>query len=453
MALLLFAAAGWMAYRRSAGRRGEREQVLLRLASEFPGLSVHRGALLGSDGLRGLVDGLHLRIEPEAHAAQETVEVAVWGNIDHGISVVEKQAWHPVKRLLAVEPVWETGDPDFDADVVVRGAALSLCAALDAETRAAWRTLVRAKATVQEGIARLTFDGVLVEDALQRGEVGRSDVLEGARRLVRGVQPLKISPRDVPRAIARNALRDPLVSVRLKSLKTLAEYFPSKPLTRTLAHAALRDAAPEMRVAAALVCRDDAARRMMRRQVAMQDVPGAWRAAALSALAELAAEEAVPLARACLGQGPIELRLAAIEVLAAQRDAESLGALCSLAGLDALAEACARALGVLGDPGAEGALLAILSRGPVTARVTAARALETLGSLRSVAPLLEQTEGLLTDAALKDACRSAVRAIQARAPDGDAGRLTVAQPIDAGGLSLHEGEGAVSLVPPKGKIR
>lgn len=89
--------------------------------------------------------------------------------------------------------------------------------------------------------------------------------------------------------------------------------------------------------------------------------------------------------------------------------------------------------------------MALLSHAVAEIRGAAARALATAGTIRAVAPLLPLTEGLL-HGDVKEAAREAIRSIQARLGDAEAGRVSIA-PVEssAGAVSLAGAGGEVSL--------
>lgn len=76
-------------------------------------------------------------------------------------------------------------------------------------------------------------------------------------------------------------------------------------------------------------------------------------------------------------------------------------------------------------------------------RVAAARALGEVGTLGAVASLVPHREKFM-GGALKDAAREAILAIQRRAGDVAAGRLSMAEVDHQGGMSLHEDPAAAA---------
>jgi HEAT repeat protein len=113
---------------------------------------------------------------------------------------------------------------------------------------------------------------------------------------------------------------------------------------------------------------------------------------------------------------------------------------------DELAEAMAHALGQLGDRKAERPLLLLLARDAIAVKTAAAAALGLVGSIDAVEPLLPFSRGLLESAELKEAARKAIRGIQERLGDADAGRLSLlGESEQAGALSIAAPSGGISL--------
>ncbi|MBT3218194.1 MAG: hypothetical protein HN348_03815, partial [Proteobacteria bacterium] len=82
--------------------------------------------------------------------------------------------------------------------------------------------------------------------------------------------------------------------------------------------------------------------------------------------------------------------------------------------------------------------------------ISAVRVLGEVGSVRAVEPLLKLTKGGLPSA-LKQESRQAVRAIQSRLENVEAGRLSMA-PIHGGGeLSVAAEEGRLAIAHREGR--
>ncbi|MBI5545185.1 MAG: hypothetical protein HY901_14950 [Deltaproteobacteria bacterium] len=132
-----------------------------------------------------------------------------------------------------------------------------------------------------------------------------------------------------------------------------------------------------------------------------------------------------------------------------RKDVSRIDALLGLTRLQeqGLGHALVQAFVSLGEATAEGGLLDLLGQDLAAVSREAAAGLGAIGTIRSIESLLPLAEGVLTDAALRDVARAAIRSIQARLGDAAAGKLSVAE-AGSGNLSVVEGnagEGGLSL--------
>jgi HEAT repeat protein len=110
------------------------------------------------------------------------------------------------------------------------------------------------------------------------------------------------------------------------------------------------------------------------------------------------------------------------------------------------------ALGVLGDARAEPHLIELLRHADEKVRMAAAAALGIVGGIQAVEPLLPLTKGLF-NGDLHAAARDAVRRIQSRLGDVEAGRLSVAAAGPEGALSVSGEGGELSVAPGKQRTK
>lgn len=107
------------------------------------------------------------------------------------------------------------------------------------------------------------------------------------------------------------------------------------------------------------------------------------------------------------------------------------------------------ALARIGDESAELTLLGIIDTSVIALRSSAIRALSRVGTVKAVEPLLMISKNFLEVGEIRDAAKRAIREIQGRIGDADAGRLSVIDPDDErgavsyalaerGGLSFEE---------------
>ncbi|MGC4114838.1 MAG: hypothetical protein QM765_09555 [Myxococcales bacterium] len=326
-------------------------------------------------------------------------------------------------------------DAAFDKLVHVEGPEDQVLAALGVRARTLLRTWVDAGGTVERG--NLFFN------SLDRpGEPQR--IRELTQYAVALAQSLEVS--SVPVALLENASKDPNSRVRRRNLEVLVTRYPGSAEAREALHAALDDSVAETRIwAAQALVGEEAARVALSEVVEDLVQTDGVRAQALDRLVEGHPYEAVAVTVArALASDPLTpaplLRCAAIRAVAMARDAsqlERLAAQCAAPmRLPAeVGEALANALGVFEESEAEKALLGLLAHESAKVKVAAAAALAKVGTVRAVEWLLPLTQGVLAGA-VGDAAREAVRAIQARLGDADAGRLSVVDARVGGGLSV-----------------
>jgi hypothetical protein len=241
-------------------------------------------------------------------------------------------------------------------------------------------------------IIQAVAGGMRIEDgAVVREERGAMDSVDELalllRRAVGLARSLSFDPGGVTTALAANARRDPLPGVRRQCLQALLERAPTSDAAAAALRVALNDSDERVRVLAA---------------------------------------------RRSAGAESQEALLA----LSASKD-------------DDVCREVAEALVAVADPRVEPALVELLSRPADAVRAAAARSLGRVGSIAAVEPLLVLTKGALFGGAARDAARDAVRRIQERLGDADAGRLSLAEAGNEGAVSLAEPEGALSLAPRK----
>jgi HEAT repeat protein len=291
-----------------------------------------------------------------------------------------------VRKAVSGEDVL-LGDAEFDAGAHVEGPEDQVLAALrEPARRAVLPLLTGHRATVKDGVLRVELHGVVDGELVRRMLAGMA---ETARALCVA---------SVPEALADGARVDPNPEVRLRSLQVLLRTWREHEAAKRAAHAAIIDANPRARLAAARLLADE--------QAAV-------------ALRQLADDATVPA----------EVRVGALETLLELRPDFLAEALRGWAADEELAETAARAFGTLGDSRAEPVLLGLLSHPRPAAREAAVLSLGQVGTIRAVEPLT----ALAASGPLRAAAREAIRRVQARLGDAEAGRLSVAPERGAAG--------------------
>ncbi|MES2645018.1 MAG: HEAT repeat domain-containing protein [Myxococcota bacterium] len=282
-----------------------------------------------------------------------------------------------------------SGDRAFDAEVRVSAAPERLRALLDADTRGAIRTLVRAGGSVEGGVVLV---GLATTDA---------DVTAWRVAMVRSVADriATMRPDELPDRTATIAREDPDPTVRYLALEA---YCATGRDVGPLAAVLLRDPDPRVRARAA-------------RHAGPPGVP---------VLAELRAHELPEVRRLALHGSaslPNALRLL--------RDHVADGV------------AVAEALLLTGDPAIEAPLIALLASDERDTRDAACVALGQVGTVAAVEALL---------ACKSAAGHAAVALIHERIGPRERGALSLA-PVTGGEVSVAAHVGAVSLPVGSGK--
>lgn len=410
--------------RKSAGR--EKEQAIWQAAAAELGLELRPPGSTQAY-MSGQVDGLSVEVDEVRQSDALQPRVSVNLPVPLSLQLVARSGNGGL----------QTGDERFDSAVQVSGGEIEVLAHLGEPARSALHPLLSRGARLEYGKLRLV---------LPAPAKGAGDLSGAVRTLARAGRLLQLGEGGVPAALARNAVSDSNPRVRLLNLTALLRHHPQTEAARQAAAKALEDLDPVIRLRAA------------------QFLPGGEPAAVLSALVRTAAEPWVrvealreldhkrPYAEistavaAALDAAEEELRREAVKVIARAGDREKVDALAAMAA-DApppLAETLAEALGRLGGPRAEEALMRLLAHESTPVRCQAARALGEMGTVRAVEPLLPLTRGLL-GGELQQAARDAVRRIQARLDDAEAGRLAIVDD-QHGAVSLPDPVGAVGVV-------
>jgi hypothetical protein len=430
---ILFAAAivALIVWRGSEGQGSDNAEWSK--AGDELSIGFNPGGVFGTCTLIGDVDGCLVRAERYKSGDHLGTRVVVKSQrMDPQLEVHRETEWNKLTNLLGVKDI-EIGDPAFDGALHVRGNVANAVAVFNFETRSF--LLRNLTSEMEVSLGQVSFE------ALDSTTEARSitDIIRLMVSLAR-----RLSPSDsVPEALARNVEKDPEATVRRKSLEILLQQHPEATITSDVTRKALDDADPEIRLLAATRDKGMYGYTILERLVA-EDGDDGIRARALTELSRAYGTGVALATRKALGSTGVALRRAAIRAVAHAHDVEALEALCAIPADDPCALDCAGALEALADGRAEPALLELLANGKAEVQVAAARALGVCGTVKAVEPLLARGKGLL-GSDFKQTARDAVRAIQSRLGDAEAGRLALAEPApEEGALSLPVGEGIKS---------
>ncbi len=323
-----------------------------------------------------------------------------------------------------------TGDPQFDRTFRVDGKEASALAAVGPDARRHLSALVDYDARVSARTLSVEFEGA--------GLKGH-ELVAILRRCVAAVRALGVPPKGVSIRLAENLANERLPQIRLRLLRALAAHCKGSPgLERALQHS-LEDEDPELRLEAAVLAGGPAGRACLEGLLAGSE--DAVEAKALAALEALGSEDASLRAfilEALRSGGPL-LQREALRLAVERPDPAQLEEVLPLAQSpdDGVREGAARALGALGQPRAEETLIRLLADPVAAVQRESASALEGIGTLAAVAPLLPLAQTITSRDGVREAAREAARAIQARhAVVGSGGLSLVDEPASSGALSL-----------------
>ncbi|HEY3444914.1 MAG TPA: HEAT repeat domain-containing protein [Myxococcales bacterium] len=399
--------------------------------------------------LEGKVLDCAFEVAEVAGGKGQTVRFAVTARgIPLDLSLEEEGGVAGLKRVLRGEDIrirggffekkdLEFGDGPFDELVKVAGPEDTARAALGSQARKAVFELMS-----KEPMVKLAQGSFVLE---KHGPMERFSELEPkVQAMVRAAVQLRVT--EVPEALVRNVREDAVAGARLRDLEVLERQYAGSPSALEAAQTALGDSDPEVRLAAARILGGDQERAAVDGLLGkLADLPTEIRVAALQRFAEIAEYEQVRrhVAQMLQSHEPKDLR-AAMVAAAQGRDESAVARVCELTGSThaEVASAAARALGEIGDPRGQAPLLRMLSHEDSDVRHAAVLALGKVGDIQAVEPLLPLANTVLPGA-LRDAAREAVRRIQSRLGEADAGRLSVARVDEdaTAGLSVVESAG------------
>ena len=342
-------------------------------------------AVDGSDRLYGERRGLGVWVELRGPRAVVTVDARASLSLDLTIE----------PRTEADSEVTVTGDRAFDAAIRIDGESL---ATLDSGTRHQIRT---------------GCEGLVVRRGFVVGEADLCGVVATTERLVTIAEKLQ-SPIFPERALLRIFRQDPVREVRYRCLRELIAGYPESNEARAAAESALHCVDRAQRLSAAEFLGDyDALSEILDDQA----TAGIVRAHALRALVRTFPESSHRAALGCLEDANIQVRRAAVEVLSRRPDPVVMRALCDRLRMSSGPDAAhlANALGQVGNPAAEPALIYLLETGDIDERLAAVRALELIGTEQSVGPLEQEVRRVISDHGLRDRAKRALSAIQSGA--------------------------------------
>lgn len=444
LAIAGLAAAGLVVF--ALRRRPGESNVWGRAAAQLGTLSIRFDDRLQTLG--GVLEGIPVSVRVGGFGGAQMTRIVA------AVDAPEGFGFRPRDSVMNGRGATEvTGDEAFDAAVLLEGPRVAGTAMLDAALRTAIVSAAAHGACLEKGEVVIRRAGIVTSG-------------EQLAELVRLVAGLSRRITDAHRAdrvsrLADVATGDPLPGVRRRALRVLIDHHKEDPAARSALDRALVDADVEVRMMGASGLGPSGFEAM--RSIANDAMlPSPVRAAALDKLLALfPRSQSVPALMKALDDRSSAARKIAITALGKMRHAAAVPSLLGLARrpLDLEERAVlAQALGRIGDPAAEPALLALLDTDDADVRIAVANALAKVGSAASVEPLTPLARASLLQNDLGRAASFAIERIQSRLakaggsqgqlaitdPDSDEGRVSL--PVQDGALDLDD-EGDVGIVP------
>jgi HEAT repeat protein len=424
-------------------------------------------------GLAGWAGPLRVRFSRYADSESSGTRIRVSGPaMPAGLTIRPEGLASKVRGAGGAREV-EVGHDAFDAAAWIEGNATVARAVLDASTRRALRALFDgrlerpghtpfwASGCLEGGVLRVDVPrsaparGPRLADVYEPGEDPSAYVYLGGQEHLAEVLAEVLSlarrlatPEDVARRLADNLKTEPVASVRLQCLATLAREFADHPATGEALLAAREDPDAEVRLRAG-VALGPKGRDVLLAIAGGEGAEDATTERAVLALGYyLTTEKAQGILRNALRTRREATARACLRALGQRRGAGTVATLAKVVAVEKpeLAAVAADALGATDDAGAEAPLVAALGSRHAKVRVAAARALGRVGTTGAVAPLKERES---RDGAVRAAARQAIAEIQSRARGAAPGQLSLAGG-ESGQLSLATGEaGRLSLPTPR----
>lgn len=441
---LVSTAAFWLVRHLSRRRRSMWREALeswTRLAEKL-GLSVTTEAKTGRICLSGRFQGFEVTIETHLDGTLSTPMTRFTADMADVLP--------PDLRVIRVETARPTtyrrvelGDPAIDDQLVISGSTPMIYAIFDAKTR---QRMVQ-EIDLRTKIAR----GAIIREVPGQA-FGLEEVMVLAGELIELGRSLRVADKEIDRRLLENALGETNLGVRRNIYTLLLQPGSSTKLSNDAAHLGRLDRDPFINLLSALHLGPDnfdEVERIAREELLPHEVR-------LFAFGHLAARGDALWLKGFIGRvmriDGRSAQRAVLRSLVAARRTDLARAIAECANETSLtAETMfevSEALGRLGDETAEATLCAFLQAPVVPLRLSAVHALANVGSIRAVEPLHVLAKNFLIEPReVREAARDAIRVIQGRMADADAGRLSVIDPHDQRGAVsyLQAQAGALSL--------
>jgi HEAT repeat protein len=340
---------------------------------------------------------------------------------------------------------YQLGDPAFDETFLVLGRPEVTLGVLDKDLRADLCALAsRGGVKVEKG--RITL-------RLRPAPTRRREAAGHLQAVLSVAQSLS-RPAQLPATLEARFEEEPMASVRLQQVRTLARSYQHDPRARATLVRACSDPSDQVRIQAARALGEEGQETLLE----IAERPGLSEPVAVRAIealgASLPAQRGLVLLDHSLRAGRRVVARALLVGLGRRGGTEVVRRIATVLAVEhaEMATAAAEALGLAGGADAEAALVAALERSEEAVRRAAALALGKAGTARAIPLLQAAAKERPAEWWFRRDVQTAVAAIQARLLHADRGQLSLAEP-EGGDLSLAldgPGSGHVSEVASTG---
>jgi hypothetical protein len=326
-----------------------------------------------------------------------------------------------------------TEDQLFDYTALVYGSEAAALALLDHDTRRTVIDLLSRGGVVSHGLIRAYSSSLKLRELIPN--------------LIRVAGSLSLRKAEIPDRLFNNMKNDRKIEVRARNFVVLQQHFAGSKLAEQAAEIARSSPEPLMRLEAAIFDQDH---EKLSEIASNPEYAVLLRVRAVDKLTRASwAEVATPVLMELLHDKDLQVQMAATTGLGWFRHHAAVDRLIELSTSfsSELVRAAAEALGRIGDPAAEATLVYLLGHRDTHVLETAVKALGRAGTVMAVEPLMEAGERL-TSTSDKELVEESIRRIQNRLAGADRGQLSIAAPAEADGrLSIADEvvEGGVSL--------
>jgi hypothetical protein len=360
--------------------------------------------------LEGTIAGFRVMVKTDTRRKSICTRFTLFtvGQIPPAVHITPQRGASLV-QFLAGDDI-HVGERSFDKEIRMDGPEDMVLAVLNQQARKIIQELVGSRGmTVEMGEIQYRQEGVVDEKNL---------IIARVREMADAAKALSTNGKTIPQCLLHNVRTEPDESVRRRNFDVLLKRHKGSPEATEAARIAIDAADTELRCSGAIYLGEAGDAAVIPRLISL--IPDAD-AHTISAIGDFLCEngstDILPMILPCLD------------------DAEPTRVALAL-----------KLIGKFGSIEHEPVLISRLQRKEDVIQIAAVNALGRLGTVNAVESLHNLNHSLFTNKNVKDASETAIRDIQGRLGDVDAGRLSLAQvQADEGALSLSGEGGSLSF--------